>query len=64
MTAEELLMEWIIKVISAVATFTDAYFSTELPGETWEAFVITCQEWIKVAYDTWIFIIDYIGGTL
>ena len=50
------------EVVYWVATFTDAYFKTDLPQETWNAFVVTINEWVDVIADTLIFIVNFIAS--
>lgn len=55
-------MDVLKEIFYWVATFTDAYFQTDLPQETWNAFCDTIVEWTDVIADTLIFIINFIAS--
>ena len=53
-------MDIIHEIIYWVATFTDAYFQTDLPQETWNAFCDMCSRAVDLIADHLIFIVDFI----
>lgn len=55
------MWDWLKEAVYWVASATDAYFHTDLPQETWEAFVDTCREWLTLAMDYLYFIVDFIA---
>lgn len=52
--------DWINQAIYWIATFTDAYFKSDLPAETWDAFCDMCIKAVDLVADYLIFIVDFI----